>query len=81
MVGVVKSVLGAFLKTVNERLDLMHLSVGKAQHGFTSHGIDVINVLLSTDPLSSNKVETLVFVSHTVRIDSRELFQVTEGTD
>ena len=59
----------------------MHLSVRKAEHGLTGHGVDVINVLLSANPLSSNKVETLVFVSHTPRIDGGELAQVTEGLD
>lgn len=78
MVRVVETVLGAGFETVDKRLDFVHLSVGNHHHGLASHGIDVLNVLLSTNPFSSNKVLSLIGDRHVPGIESSELVKVRE---
>ena len=60
VVRVVESIFRALVYTVDERLDFMHLSVGDHKHWLASHGVNVLHVLLSTNPLSSNEVLTLI---------------------
>jgi len=50
--GVMESIFRAFMKRVDERLNFIHASVGNFKHGFSSHGINVINVVFGANPFS-----------------------------
>lgn len=78
VVGVVETELGAASQTVDERLNFVHLSVRNGKHGLAGHGVDVVDVLFSTDPFSTNKVLSLVSNGHVPGVESSELVEVSE---
>ena len=73
---VVKTILGYGLKTLDEWLDFLELSVGELDHIFTSHGVDKSSILGGFVPLSLDKVHTFVFGRKTLRINSGKCLKV-----
>ena len=77
---VVQTMLGNRQKTVDERFDFRHISIGASlrnlHHGLSSHWIDKVEIFRSALPLTANEVHALVLSAEVIRINGGECLKV-----